>query len=204
MSTNPLLCWQVGPVDPTLWLCQARPSARGGPASPGFSCGLGGQRFRPVVPRYRQRTMLTGRGPWRSVIVWTWLTGLLGLSNCAKQTVVKWQRSHMSTHAPQQLQMLLNLRNSPKPCCHLKTRESPDLASQRYRYRTMTLHSFILMYSTKMVIRLSADERELPPGLEASFANALAHFFNCQAKFAEFLSRIRCSSFTIKNDSRSA
>ncbi|TNN40174.1 hypothetical protein EYF80_049658 [Liparis tanakae] len=32
MFTNPPLCGQVGPVDPALWFCQAKPSAPGGPA----------------------------------------------------------------------------------------------------------------------------------------------------------------------------
>lgn len=51
--------------------------------------GLGGPASLPGVPLYKQRTMCTAHGPWQNGIVWTWLTGLMGLSKSAKQTAVK-------------------------------------------------------------------------------------------------------------------
>ena len=62
MSTNPRLCWQVGPVNSTVWLCQESPFVHSVPAVPGFSCGHTGQRVCPVF-HFKQGTMLTGQGP---------------------------------------------------------------------------------------------------------------------------------------------
>lgn len=56
---------------------------------------------------------------------------------------------HMSTRISQQLQMLLNLHNSP----------GMILASQGHTFKTQTLHSLILIYSIWMIIRFSANER---------------------------------------------
>lgn len=39
---------------------------------------------------HRQRTMCTSHSLWQNIIVWTWLTGLMGLLESAKQTTAKW------------------------------------------------------------------------------------------------------------------
>lgn len=55
MSANPPLCRQVGPVNPTLWLCQARPRAHVDRPCRASAVGLSG------VPLYRQNNVYSAK-----------------------------------------------------------------------------------------------------------------------------------------------
>lgn len=147
MSANPLLCGQVGPGNPTLWLCQTRPSAHSGPAMPGFSCGLGGASKSAWCT-----TLQTENNVYCSWPLAKW--HCLDMTHRSYGTFKICQTNgskieHMSTRISQQLQMLLNLHNSP----------GMILASQGHTFKTQTLHSLILIYSIWMIIRFSANER---------------------------------------------
>lgn len=120
--------------------------AHSGPAMPGFSCGHEG----PPGVQLQTENNVYKSGPPAKCYCWDmtrWPDGTFKICQ------TDGSKMRACTHEPtQQLDAL--------HCPAAKTGKSPDPGIARRTFPTRTLHSLILMCSTRMIIRFSANERE--------------------------------------------
>lgn len=126
-----------------------------------------GQKVSPVHHFTEREQCLPVMAPCKMLLFGHDSQALWDFQSLPNRRRVKWQHVRMGAHASQQIEVLL----SWNPGCHLKPGESPDLRFPKALVQNQDLLA-------GMIIRFSANERELPPGMQVCCARALAHFFN--------------------------